>query len=162
MRLCAVVLAVLCTTAWGCCSTQVDHTYTTREVGSVTGWSLWRFRYQGAKSKIRLTLQNETHPSSAVIDFTKDSDPPEEVVLGIKLRPDRRTVEYQCSHVWGWGSIGHGGELQFYQIGSCNSMELHEVGALGTEDTRLVTLSVRSKGEDGGTVKVPVTIRLEN
>jgi len=143
-------------------TSPADQTYTTYEVRSLTGWSLWRFRYEGGKSKIRLTLQNETHASSAVIDFTKASPTPEEVVLGIILRPDRRTVEYNCRHVWGSGSIGQGGELQFYQIGSCNSMELHNVGALGTEDARLVTLDVRSEGEDGGTVKVPVTIRLEN
>ena len=143
-------------------TSPADQTYTTYEVRSLTGWSLWRFRYEGAKSKIRLTLQNETHPSSAVIDFTRSSHPPQEVILALKLRPDRGTLEYQCGHVFGHGSFGRGGELQFFQIGSCNSMELHEVGALGTEDARLVTLDVKSKGEDGGTVKVPVTIRLEN
>jgi hypothetical protein len=160
MRLCAVVLAGLCMTAWGCCSTQVDQTYTTREVGSVTGWSLWRFRYDGAKSKIRLTLQNEAHPSSAVIDFTKASHPPEEVVLGIRVGPG--AVEYECVHVFGSATIAHGGEFKFYPIGSCNSMETHEVGALSTDDVPLLTLDVRSNGEDGETVKVPVTIRLEN
>lgn len=141
---------------------DAEQTYTTYEVRSVTGWSLWRFRYVGAKSKIRLTLESQEFPSSVLIDFTRSSHPPQEVILALKLRPDRGTLEYQCGHVSGHGSLGQGGELQFFQIGSCTSWELHEVGALGTEDARLVTLEVRSKGEDGGTVKVPVTIRLEN
>jgi hypothetical protein len=36
------------------------------------------------------------------------------------------------------------------------------VETLSTEDARLVTLRVRPKGDDGETVEVPVTIRLEN
>jgi hypothetical protein len=36
------------------------------------------------------------------------------------------------------------------------------VEALGREEARLVTLEIESKSEHGGTVKAPVTIRLED